>query len=709
MEAPPPVSVWKKSAQLAKESIEKHFDAHEQYLSARGGDRNHVPSLVDLVAERLGNLSLDDEDTMDDIPPVILASYIWGWHKIAYPAMRRALQRLPTESTAEGSSKTIDEWNLSNEKWLRDGNQTEWQQGLVKFSDFDNVYPNSVLGDVGRTITRPAPLPGYELLCEARESQITIQPSVEAFKRTFEHISDGLLKNLDWSNLLVAGGIVLGTLLSVDAADGQPRCDPRWVSSDIDMYVHGLSALEANEKIKHVFETFRANLPPGTPTLAVRNCTTITLYARYPLRRIQIVLKLTESPKSVLLNFDLDVCAMGWDGSALWMLPRAARALETGCNVFTMSLIHGHYLSNRRASTQERIFKYADKGYGLRILPSYISSLAKKKPSRPKSGKRSGASKNLHVDIPSLGEEEREWTTIQVRRKSRYSTVRLGLDSLLPPHAGYRRSRCLIAFRNFMRCVALWEMAQRKEVTLQENIWASTSYEDAMTTYDDVPLTSRYKWNARFDLAAFQRFLGAANATEIADWVDTDYDGRLTRHGVDDSGDLPAFQRTVCASTVDALLGKKMDIVMQVLLPCTFAVYANDMVAQAQARAGLRETKLLAPVVRGFDFLGSTDPQADGLFFWRIGAEMMWQQSDRSIDEISEVLYAFRRVNEHLRDGPYCQERRLRDELARRKSYDELDAFGRWVRAGEPAPFYGYNSDDSYEGYGDYYSEGYEL
>jgi hypothetical protein len=152
---------------------------------------------------------------------------------------------------------------------------------------------------------------------------------VEAFKRTFAHMSDGLLKNLDWNNILVAGGFVLGTLLSVDSPDGQPQRDPRWNSSDIDVYIYGLSPSQANEKVKHLFDTFCANLPPRTQTLVVRNCTTITFYARYPLRRIQIVLKLVESPKTVLLNFDLDVCAMGWDGTTLWMLPRAARALES--------------------------------------------------------------------------------------------------------------------------------------------------------------------------------------------------------------------------------------------------------------------------------------------------------------------------------------------------------------------------------------------
>jgi hypothetical protein len=142
-------------------------------------------------------------------------------------------------------------------------------------------------------------------------------------------MSDGLLTNLDWSNLLVAGGIVVGTLLSCRGSNGQ------WDASDIDLYVHGLSPDDATKKIRHVFDTFCANLPPGTRTFAVRNSKTITFYAKYPLRRVQIVLKLIKSPREVLLNFDLDICAMGWDGTNVWMLPRAARALESAhfCSV----------------------------------------------------------------------------------------------------------------------------------------------------------------------------------------------------------------------------------------------------------------------------------------------------------------------------------------------------------------------------------------
>lgn len=48
---------------------------------------------------------------------------------------------------------------------------------------------------------------------------------------------------------------------------------------------------------------------------------------------------------------------------------------------------------------------------------------------------------------------------------------------------------------------------------------------------------------------------------------------------------------------------------------------------------------------------------------------------------VFEMLYAFRRVNEQLREGDVVQVLRFREELARREVYEEFDAFARWVQA----------------------------
>lgn len=100
------------------------------------------------------------------------------------------------------------------------------------------------------------------------------------------------------------------------------------MSSDIDVYIYGLGPVEANAKVQHIFDVWKGNLVlpkwHQEDILAVRNSGTVT-FARYPIKKLQIVLKLVKDPKDVLLNFDFDVCAMGFDGQRLVMLPRACR------------------------------------------------------------------------------------------------------------------------------------------------------------------------------------------------------------------------------------------------------------------------------------------------------------------------------------------------------------------------------------------------
>ena len=115
--------------------------------------------------------------------------------------------------------------------------------------------------------------------------------------------------------------------------------------------------------------------PDAQDRTVVKLAKTINFLADYPNRRIQVVLKLLPSPTDILLNVDLDACALAYDGSQVLMLPRFVRALETGSSMFTMDLVWGHHLGDRRASQENRIVKYAHRNFGIRFLPSYARSL----------------------------------------------------------------------------------------------------------------------------------------------------------------------------------------------------------------------------------------------------------------------------------------------------------------------------------------------
>jgi len=75
---------------------------------------------------------------------------------------------------------------------------------------------------------------------------------------------------------------------------------------DIDVYLYGLDSVRANEKLEHIYNVWKSNLPHDDAQVIV-----IAFFSAYPTKRVQIILKLVRNPKEVLLNFDLDVCAMG--------------------------------------------------------------------------------------------------------------------------------------------------------------------------------------------------------------------------------------------------------------------------------------------------------------------------------------------------------------------------------------------------------------
>ncbi|KAJ7711821.1 hypothetical protein B0H16DRAFT_1480030 [Mycena metata] len=350
---------------------------------------------------------------------------------------------------------------LVNERWLRDSQHDDWRTGMLTLEDAPVIFPNSILTSEARLVFRFDALPGFEILCEDRESHICIQPSTTAFKRNFEVLSDHLLDNLDWNNVFAAGGMVLGALMVVRPSAFHSHHPGHWASSDIDLYLHGLSADAANKKILHIFDVFRSNLPTGMRTLVIRNSHTITFYAEYPIRRVQIVLKLVSNPKDVLLNFDLDVCSLGWDGANVWMLPRAARALER-CNTFTMNLLHGHYLSERRATQPQRIFKYADRGYGIRFLPSYISSLSTQGPA------------NANDVLTQLGDEARSWVDDRIGPDGYWPSVVVALN--------FRHMKVLSSFLSLMRHVHTRHLIDRRfqVIVPEQNTSASASYDDTV-------------------------------------------------------------------------------------------------------------------------------------------------------------------------------------------------------------------------------------
>jgi hypothetical protein len=237
-----------------------------------------------------------------------------------------------------------------------------WTEGLLRLEHIPTVStsvsairPNGSTDTVAFKLARSAlpSLPGFVIMGDKRSPVIYLQSSEDVFRASWNASTNGLLSGLDWSNVFVAGGLVLGTLLTPSLPSGLPDVQQvntanEWQSSDIDLYIYGLDVTSANAKIRHIAEVYKKNLPQDAPFLVVRNSQTITLYSAWPQRRVQIVLKLVKDPREVLLNFDLDICAVGFDGTRPWILPRCMRALES------MSVSRFHNLAGLTSSQPER-------------------------------------------------------------------------------------------------------------------------------------------------------------------------------------------------------------------------------------------------------------------------------------------------------------------------------------------------------------------
>lgn len=155
-----------------------------------------------------------------------------------------------------------------------------------------------------------------------------------------------------------------------------------YADTDIDLFLYGLNEKEAEEKIHEIFELIRSNLRKHIPAeyksnilepqnqeylfqnvFIMRTQNSVSFYCDFPIRPVQIVLRLYSSPSEILASFDVDCCACGFDGKHVWASPRGIRALETRCNIVDVS--------RRSQVYEDRLYKYAKRGYRVAV-PGYI-------------------------------------------------------------------------------------------------------------------------------------------------------------------------------------------------------------------------------------------------------------------------------------------------------------------------------------------------
>ena len=583
----------------------------------------------------------------------------------------------------------IDEAILASERYAR--LQLPERRSVDFLTNLDDLRDLYTFHKKESIITIPRSCPpkgGFNFFDAKQKQEIAIHGTDDSFRTALHRVTHNVLEGLDWNNVFLAGGMVLHTLQHLDPSSDT---DGDVANCDMDIYLYGLTPSEANDKIKHIHDVWARNMASlHSTTIVVKNPKTISLIPEYPHRRIQIVFKLLPTPTDILLNFDLDACAIGFDGSKIFMLPRCARALETGYSVFTMDLIWGHHLSDRRATQEFRIVKYADRGFGLRILPSYAKALEERHSleevdiDTETAGpwRRTSETKRFYPKEPGLktlkriaflGQDFVHRYCFGVSDMVCHSTSQLELsmdkDELLnaikeaeqsnnipcigPAELDPRIRRKglpdgkngLGGFELLMRHHEAWLLDALQKVVLNREIPMEGAYDDG--SYNDM-LT--YRWDRSF------------SPNELSEDIDEHNDALfwILRKAVAEKLRISPFRgsyqnyltrrirRQVYGRSLDEVQAKQITI--PIIIPATLQTYIANRLhsANGDVPTDLLSSLLIPahdhakydPTVRGIPNLHDTVGEDGNIRYWVISNESIWAGQHRVLDEVYELLWA---------------------------------------------------------------------
>ncbi|KAL8731242.1 MAG: hypothetical protein Q9181_004356 [Wetmoreana brouardii] len=184
--------------------------------------------------------------------------------------------------------------------------------------------------------------------------------SMQDFIKNFSLFSESSLADLDWSNVVAAGSAVVTPLLPVPAKYNTSKKALREYyhqhlapSSDVDLFIWGLDEAAALEKIKQIEASVRNAILEEVTTVRTKNA--ITIASHYPIRHVQIVLRLYKSVSEILTGFDVDCSCFAYDGNQVYGTPRGIAAFMTQTNTIE--------LTRRSPSYESRLSKYAHRGF----------------------------------------------------------------------------------------------------------------------------------------------------------------------------------------------------------------------------------------------------------------------------------------------------------------------------------------------------------
>lgn len=183
----------------------------------------------------------------------------------------------------------------------------------------------------------------------------------ERFEKNFDEITNDMFVRINWNNVLIAGGSILKMLTSQKNEDLINSND----YNDIDIFIYGLQGRDLMAKLFELEESIRSVIPKEYNMISIRMPRVIMFVSQHPYRHIQIILRVFRNINEILNTFDVDCCAVGYDGTNVFCTPRSHYAIVNHINVVNMA-----YAS---ASYEFRLTKYGLRGYSC-YVPNFDNS-----------------------------------------------------------------------------------------------------------------------------------------------------------------------------------------------------------------------------------------------------------------------------------------------------------------------------------------------
>ncbi|KAL8822307.1 MAG: hypothetical protein Q9191_006954 [Dirinaria sp. TL-2023a] len=630
-----------------------------------------VPSLKSTALAAVLRV-LNSADDLDDTAQYIISNlddvavrYLLMDVRMRYPVLRACLTAANKRMEKGRDFIDVDDAVYFNACYIMSGAADNDDEAyIVTLGDFCKMLSVVSIGNgYGRLTRKSPPKGGLELLDLYRKSAIDFCTTSVAFGNNLQYVTRNILRGLDWENVLLAGDLVLQTLLhgqdiqeddkfstfygrrrvvedgGLDTAYGvvyeHDHQSSRLSYQDIHLYIYGLSVEEANAKVDEIYTVWANNCAAmDEETTVIKTASGISLLSSPPIRPIKIKLKLFKNVTEALLYQDLDQCQIGYDGLDVMMLPSCARALETGYMTLKMHSVVGSHDSGR--VRLRRFLDHADQGFGLRVIPLFAAALEESV-----QGQSNLLADRNRCDIAAGFEEIRSLArqaTSQVAHKlNKTSREFLSAGSYMNSGKYEIGLPGGIVLGNVKQLFEFSEAWRQKVLDNQHLVpWVpheqlfhsdELSYRGSLIDYQ--PTQNIDEENQDHFLALQHAICGRLQIP----YQPTGYNNYLTRR----------IRRQVYGPTLDAVQEKQITI--PIVIPLELDLYLRDTVASLlidhQLLLQVHDPSKHDPQTARLPSLRDVSDQTGNVRYWLITNRSMWTGQDPLLDEISQILWIF--------------------------------------------------------------------